>query len=291
LKLIYINDDANFNNYVISTTTRIAKPMDDTKQAGSIVITGTGMTLGAHITPICRSHIEQADVVFTSAHPMIKLWLKEMNPDVRTLQCLYAQGKDRRITYREMVDVMLTEVRAGKKVVGAFDGHPGVFAWSPHKVIEEARAEGFAAQMLPGISAEDCLYVHLGVDPGKVGSQNFEASQFMFYQRNIDPSAYLILWQVAIAGDKSIARFATGQAYRQLLVDLLAQYYPLDHRVALYECPTLPTEQVRIEWIPLKDFSTAEISLITTMALPPSQKMLKNQLILDKLAELDNIHP
>lgn len=261
--------------------------MDDNKQAGSIVCVGTGITLGAHITPRSRSYIEYADVVFTSAHPMIELWLKEMNPDVRTLQILYGEGKDRRTTYREMVDVMLIEVRKGKKVVGAFYGHPGVFAWSPHEVIKLANAEGYQGHMEPGISAEDCLYAHLGVDPGKVGSQNFEASQFMFYQRNIDPSAYLILWQVAIAGDKSIARSQTGQAYRQLLIDLLAEYYPLDHRVALYECPTLPTEQPRIEWIPLSDFATAQISLITTMALPPSKKMKKNQHILDKLAELD----
>jgi hypothetical protein len=147
-----------------------------------------------------------------------------------------------------------------------------VFAWSPHKVIEKASAESFMAQMLPGISAEDCLNAHLGVDPGKVGSQNVEASQFMFYQRNIGPSAYLILWQVAIAGDKSITRIATAQAYPQLLVNVLAQYYPLYHLVTLYECPTLPTDEIRIEWIPLKDFTKAEISLLTTMAIPPARK-------------------
>ena len=44
-------------------------------KVGSIVCVGTGMTLGAHITPICRSHIEQADVVFTSAHPMMEEWI------------------------------------------------------------------------------------------------------------------------------------------------------------------------------------------------------------------------
>lgn len=261
--------------------------MKEVAKVGSIVCVGTGMTLGAHITPICRSHIEQADVVFTSAHPMMEQWVQTMNSDVRTLQRLYAEGKDRRITYREMVDAMMTEVRAGKKVVGAFYGHPGVFAWSPHKVIEQARQEGYAAHMEAGVSAEDCLYADLGIDPGSVGSQNFEASQFMFYQRNIDPSAYLILWQVAIAGDKSIKRFSTGKAYRQLLVELLSESYPLEHQVALYECPTLALEPPRIDWIALKDFADADISLITTMVLPPSKKMLKNQQILDRLSALD----
>jgi hypothetical protein len=245
------------------------------------------MTLGAHMSPICRSHIEQADVVFAACHPMIELWLKEMHSDVRSLQQFYREGKDRRITYREMVAAMMDQVRAGKKVVAAFYGHTGVFAWAPHKVIEEAKAEGYAAHMEPGISAEDCLYAHLGIDPGIYGCQNFEASQFMFYQRNIDPSAYLILWQVALAGDQTIKRLETGKAHRQLLLDLLNVHHPLDHKVALYECPTLAIDSPRIEWIKLNEFIDADLSLITTMVIPPSKKMIKNQQILDRLAELD----
>ena len=92
-----------------------------------------------------------------------------------------------------MVAAIMEQVRAGKKVVSAFYGHTGVFAWAPHKVIAEAKAEGYYTHMEPGISAEDCLYAHLGIDPGAVGCQNFEASQFMFYVRNVDHSAYLIL--------------------------------------------------------------------------------------------------
>jgi hypothetical protein len=172
-------------------------------------------------------------------------------------------------------------------VVGAFYGHPGVFAMPPHKVIETAKSEGYAAHMVPGISAEDCLYADLGVDPGTVGSQHFEASQFMFYQRNIDPSAYLILWQVGIAGDKSAAKLSTGKAYRQVLVELLNEYYPNEHKVALYECPTVAMSKTRIEWIPLGDLVDAELSLITTMLVPPSQKLEKNQQIMDRLALLD----
>lgn len=34
---------------------------------GSLVHVGLGMTLGAHITPISRNYIEQADVVFVAS--------------------------------------------------------------------------------------------------------------------------------------------------------------------------------------------------------------------------------
>ncbi|HEX8756304.1 MAG TPA: hypothetical protein VF745_08190 [Steroidobacteraceae bacterium] len=59
----------------------------------------------------------------------MELWLAKMNSDVRSLQRYYPEGKSRLETYREMVDVMLVEVRAGKRVCGAFYGHLGVFAW------------------------------------------------------------------------------------------------------------------------------------------------------------------
>ena len=261
--------------------------MSKSQKAGSIVCVGTGMTVGAHIAPIARSHIENADIVFFAGHPLMEMWVREMNANLHSLQIFYAEGKDRRITYKEMVNAMMTQVRAGKKVVGAFYGHPGVFAMPPHRVIATAKEEGYTAHMVPGISAEDCLYADLGVDPGIFGSQHFEASQFMFYQRNIDPSAYLILWQVGIAGDKSAAKLSTGKAYREVLVELLNEYYPNEHKVALYECPTVAMKPPRIEWITLGDFVDAELSLITTMLIPPSQKIKKNQLIIDRLALLD----
>ncbi len=68
---------------------------------GSLACVGIGMTLGAHISPRSRSHIEQADVVFAAvSDPLVELWLQQMNPDVRSLQPLYAEGKSRHDTYR-----------------------------------------------------------------------------------------------------------------------------------------------------------------------------------------------
>ncbi len=172
------------------------------------------MTLGSHITPLARSYIEESDVVFAGlSDGIIELWLARMHPDVRTLQAYYQEGKSRQATYRQMVTALLTEVRGGKQVCGAFYGHPGVFALVPHKAIETARAEGYRAHMEPGVSAEDCLYADLGIDPGRYGCQHFEASQFMFYRRRIDTSAYLVLWQIGVAGDQSFARFSTGAHY------------------------------------------------------------------------------
>jgi len=253
--------------------------------SGSLVCVGLGMTLGAHITPICRSHIEQADVVFSlMSNGLVQLWLEEMHPDVRSLQPFYQEGKSRAISYEQMVSAMINEVKAGKKVIGAFYGHPGVFAGVPHKAIETAQQLGFTAYMEAGISAEDCLIADLGIDPGKVGCQQYEASQFMFYQRIVDPSAQLILWQIGVAGDKSLGKFSTGAAYRQVLIELLAENYPLNHPVILYEAKVLPIDTVRKETILLSELVDAKLSLHTTLVIPPCRAMQKNTTILNKLA-------
>ena len=258
-------------------------------RTGSLVCVGIGMTLGSHITPLARSHIEQADVVFVGVSDgIVELWISEMHPDVRSLQRYYSEGTSRMHTYRLMVDAMLTEVRAGKKVVGAFYGHPGVFAWAPHKAIAVARDEGFWAHMEPGVSAEDCLYAELGIDPGKFGCQHYEASQLMFYKRRIDPSAYLIVWQVGIAGDQSLARFSTSAAYRQVLVDVLVQDYPPDHQVVIYRCATLPIHGAQIQRCALSELPNIDICLQDTVVIPPARAMQPNADIQTRLAALDD---
>ena len=256
--------------------------------AGSLVCVGLGMTLGAHISPRSRSHIEQAEVVFAAvSDPLVELWLQQMHADVRSLQPFYGEGKSRLQSYREMVEAMLAEVRAGKRVCGAFYGHPGVFALAPHQAIEQARQEGFRAHMEPGISAEDCLYTDLGIDPGRYGCQHFEASQFMFYQRTIDPSAYLVLWQIGIAGDRSFRRFETESAYRQLLVELLLETYPRDHLVTIYEAATLAIQSPRIESVPLHQLATTPTYLQSTLVVPPCQSMRRNEVMLARIEQLE----
>ncbi|WP_423822738.1 SAM-dependent methyltransferase [Salinisphaera sp. SPP-AMP-43] len=256
---------------------------------GRIACVGLGMTLGSHLTPLARSYIEQADVVFAAlSDGLVEMWLTRMHPDVRSLQRYYGNGdKSRLTTYREWVAVMMAEVRAGRTVCAVFYGHPGVFAWSPHEVIRQARGEGYAAHMEPGVSAEDCLYADLGIDPGRFGCQHFEASQLLFFERRIDAFGYLVLWQVGLVGDQSLKRFSTGPAYRQVLVERLAEDYPLDHQVIIYRGATLPVHQPRICHVALCDLPGTDLTAEETVVLPPAQPLRRNRAMLDRLSALD----
>lgn len=273
----------------MNTPTPSLAPSNDTRR-GSLACVGMGMTLGSHLTPLARSHIQQADVVFAGlSDNVVEMWLQRMHPDVRSLQSYYEEGKSRLKTYRQWVELMMAEVRAGKRVCGVFYGHPGIFAWSPHKAIEQARAEGYSAHMEPGVSAEDCLYADLGIDPGRFGCQHFEASQLLFYERRIDRSAYLVLWQVGLVGDRSLARFQTGPAYRQVLVDLLSEDYPPDHEVIIYRGATLPIEKPRVRRVPLHQLPHVPLTAEETVVLPPAEALKPNLAMRERLDALDRL--
>lgn len=257
---------------------------------GSLACVGIGITLGSHLTPLARSHIEQADVVFLAVSDgIVEKWIEAMHPDVRSLQPFYADDKPRARTYREMVAAILAEVRAGKNVCVAFYGHPGVFAWAPHESIRIARKEGYFAHMEPGISAEDCLYADLGIDPGAFGCQHIEASQLLYYKRRIDLGAWLIVWQVGALGDqgRGAAQPKIHDAYRRVLLERLARDYPLAHRITIYRAATLPVHPPHVQQIALRKLVETRIEPTDTLAIPPAIQLQPDAKTLARLARLD----
>lgn len=251
---------------------------------GSFVAVSTGMLLAGHMTTRGKELIKNADVVFSLvSHPLADVWLKSYNENLVNLQHLYGEGKHRLDTYEEMIDLMMDEVRKGKNVCGAFYGHAGVFACVPHETINRAKSEGYFSYMEPGISSEACLYSDLLIDPGTVGVQSYESSQFLFYGHTPNVKSYLLLWQIAHAGDTTARTFEVDPEKVQLLVDHLLQWYPKDHKVILYEAAVLPIEKVRKDEVALGELSEQPLELYTTLVIPPSEPLTVNFELLEKL--------
>ncbi|MGX5173781.1 SAM-dependent methyltransferase [Aliikangiella sp. IMCC44653] len=258
--------------------------MSNTTAKGELICVGTGIQLGAHITPVAKSAIQAADTVFMSvSNHFMEEWISQMNNDVRNLQSHYQKGLSRNQTYRKMLEVVVAEVKQGKNVCLCLYGHPGVFALVAHKAIQQLKHEGYSASMEPGISAEDCLIADLGLDPGKLGCQQYEATQFMMYHRQIDPSALLILWQIGVAGDMSLAKRNTSRQALQILIDLLGQHYPLSHQVILYEAKTISLGNNRIQKIALSDLVNAKLHDYTTLVIPACKELQKNHAVISQL--------
>lgn len=244
---------------------------DPRASRGRLVVVGSGIELGRHMGQRVVSEISRAQVVFCLVGEFALAWLQQIRPDVISLHEAYGEDKDRRQTYREMESRILAWVRKGAHVCAIFYGHPGVFADVPHGAVRQARREGFEARIEPGISAEACLYADLGIDPGSRGVQSFEATQFLVFRRQVDPTALLILWQVALSGDLSCTRFDSDPERLQVLVDKLTKTYPLDTEIILYEAAQLPIESFRVVRLALSDLPRAHYKEYTTLVIPPSE--------------------
>ena len=236
-----------------------------------MIVVGTGIEFAAQLTPLARSAIEQAtDVPYLVSGPATETLLRDLNPSARTLQRLYQHGPRRRESYEAMVEDILASVRLGRRVCAVFYGHPGMFVYPSHEAIRRARAEGFDAEMLPGISSEACLVADLGVDPGQTGWQSYEATDFVVNRRRIDPSASLVLWQVGVLGETGYPISDSTPERRAVLVDVLSEWYPPDHELIVYESSSYAVCPPRITRVSLKEFEATPLSPASTLYVAPA---------------------
>jgi len=235
---------------------------------GSLTIVGTGIEVGAHLTLAAKAAIEQADrLVYSVSDPVTAAWLTELNP---TAEPLYNPEAfhHRAEMYRAAVARILELLDEGGLVCAAFYGHPGVFADPPHMALRAARERGFQARMLPGVSAEDCLYADLGIDPAE-GFQSFEVTDFLIRKRRFDPHCPLLLWQIAVIGHRAVYRGETSRAGLRVLCDVLAPHYGRDHRVILYEAAIYAVIPPVIDELALGDLPEATPGERASLYLPP----------------------
>jgi uncharacterized protein YabN with tetrapyrrole methylase and pyrophosphatase domain len=250
--------------------------------AGSLVVVGTGIRLGLQTTPEARQSIEQAQkVLYLCSDAASGGWIERLNPSAETLAGMYAPGRPRAETYDAMADEILAWVRKGLDVCAAFYGHPGVFAEPAHESIRRAREEGFPARMLPGVSAEDCLFADLGVDPGD-GCQSYEATDFLLHPPTFDTRVSLVLWQVAGVGAR-VGRTEPAREGLMVLAERLIEWYGPEHEVVLYEAPTWPIGGPAIRRLPLRDLADCDVTAMTTLYVPSNDRRRPDETMLDRL--------
>jgi precorrin-6B methylase 1 len=251
------------------------------EKQGRLVVVGTGLRTTGHMTVEAIAWIKRADVVlYVVGDPVAEDMIDALNPNAISLQTLYSSDTKRINTYNLMVDKIMEQVRAGKQVCGVFYGHPGVFVYPSHEAINLARAEGYSAVMLPGISAEDCLFADIGTDPATTGCSSYEATDWLFNLRPTEPASAMVLWQIGILGNEGynpVGRYPTPMM--PLLIQKLGQYYPLDHKVAVYEAAVQFGCTPTVDWVPIAGLGHAMLSAASTLYIPPATQSIPDQAV------------
>lgn len=203
-------------------TETAGEPGSAAPRRGQLVVVGTGLRTVGQMTTESVAWIRAADrVPYVVGDPVAERAIHDLNPQgAESLQTLYGEGRDRQATYDSMVGRILECVRAGERVCAVFYGHPGVFVYPSHEAVQRARAEGYSAVMLPGVSAEDCLFADVGIDPATTGCLSYEATDFLFQSRAVDPASALVLWQIGVLGN---AHYRAEGRYPTPLMPFLIQ--------------------------------------------------------------------
>ena len=251
---------------------------DGAPKRGSLTVVGTGIRTVGQLTVEAITWIKLADVVlYLVADPVAEEAIRRLNPrGAMSLRGYYGEGVHRGQSYEAMVQHMLSCVRAGLRTCVAFYGHPGVFAYPSHEAIRRARQEGYPARMLPAISAEDCLFADLGVDPAVNGCQSFEATDFLLHVRTIDTSSQLILWQVGVVGDWTYKNAGYDLAAFPLLVGRLVELYGPAHEGFIYEAAILPGLAPTVTRIALGSMTAQYVNAGSTLYVPPVRPTVLN---------------
>lgn len=252
---------------------------------GSLIVVGTGFRVAGQVTPEALASMLDADrLFFLVSEPVTRLWLDGLSPAAESLHDVFWEGRPRQAAYDEIVERVLAPVREGKDICAAFYGHPGVFVYSSHEAVRRACAEGYAARMLPGISAEDCLFADLEVDPASSGCQSFEATDFLIRGRVIDPHTALILWQVGALG---VTTFHEKELWNAgalaVLAEVLGRSYPPDHSVVMYEASQLPLAEPSIQRTTIAGIHTCRVTTHSTLWVPPVGKAPLDAAVLKQL--------
>jgi uncharacterized protein YabN with tetrapyrrole methylase and pyrophosphatase domain len=235
---------------------------------GSLVVVGTGIG-AAQLTTEARAELAGAEEVFyLVGDPLSEHAVLEVAPHARSLGPSYQEGGSRRDAYERMIETILGPALAGKHVCAAFYGHPGMLVFPSREAIRRARSEGLEARMLPGISALDCLFADLGVDPAENGFQTYEAGDFLRRRPAVEPRAALVLWQVGVVGQELHSPDGAPVALAEL-VDALLESYPPDHELVIYEASPYPGVVPRVVTVELGALTASALSHRSTVYVPP----------------------
>lgn len=243
-------------------------PSAPSSPGGSLVAVGAGIKLGLHLTEETRAEIRRADDVFYLFGEVApSAWIHRLNPAARSMIESYRVDRDQREIYEELVEAALAPVRIGRRVCMVTYGHPAVFDDACHEAVRRARAEGHRARVLPAVSAMDCLFADLEVDPGRSGLQLFEATDFLERRRAPDVSVPLILWQITVIG-RTRTTDRIDRAGLEALAERLIERYGAEHEVVVYEASPFPIGGATILRVRLRDLAGADVPGLASLYVP-----------------------
>jgi tetrapyrrole methylase family protein / MazG family protein len=237
----------------------------------SLIVVGSGIKFISHLTVEAQAHIAAADkILYLVNEPAMQAWLSKNYTNAESLDNLYFKSNLRIDAYQEITTYILENLDRYAYVCVVIYGHPTVFAKPALDAVILARQKGYRAEILPGISAEDCLFADLLIDPGTSGCLSLEATLLLAYRKQIDISCHIILWQIGVIGTMGHAKSHNNTKGIILLTEYLKGFYGPNYEITLYKASQYAGFKPSINKVKLHQLPSIEFPTITTLYIPPA---------------------
>jgi len=243
-------------------------------QDASLTLVGSGIKSISHLTVEAKAYITQAEkVLYLVNEPILQEWIEKQNPSAESLDKIYFKFPMRIDCYHAITNYILETLKKPCHLCVVIYGHPCVFAQPGLNAAKQAKASGYDARILPGISADACLFSDLMINPADCGLQSFEATDFLIYKRDFSTTSHLLLWQIGSIGQLGHIKKSDYKNELQVLIDYLCKTYPPSHQVTVYQASQYPHEPPTISTHSLNKLCSAPITRLSTLYVPPVRKI------------------
>jgi len=218
----------------------------------------------------------------------MKNWVVKNARKYISLDDIYFSSKQRSESYEKIANELLSSIQKNDNVCFLIYGHPTFFSSVVEKIKKRISSKDIIIQVMPGISAMDCLFADLKIDPGSMGLQSYDATEFLLYDEKFSTTSHLVLWQIAIIGEIGIVKNSEINLDRQkkaitILITKLLLHYPADHIVKLYVASQYPSIEFELVSIELQKLNEINISRLATLYIPPSKEKTINLDVINEL--------
>lgn len=213
-----------------------------------IYIVGLGIVHVQHITREVDEVLRRSnEILYVEVGDEIDAYLQNTCPKVTNLhKAAYVEGVERLKAYDIMSAMVLDAALNHPPVTLALYGHPLVFAYPPFQILQAAPLLGLCVRIIPGISAMDCLFVDLKLDPSH-GLQVYEATDLVLRRRPLQRDVPCLIWQIGALESPFYSAARSKPERFSRFKDHLLQYYPAEHKaVAIFSSTRSGVESNRL---------------------------------------------
>lgn len=249
-----------------------------------LALIGSGIKTISHLTIEAQAYIKQADfVLYLVNEPIFEKWLIKHSKKCVSLENYYFSFKNRSESYKKIADEILKFTEVYDFISIVLYGHPTIFSSPGLDAIQRAKERNIETIILPGLSAEDCLFADLEMDPSKNGCLSVEALSLLIFDDSIDIHYDLVVWQLGMVGNIDSVMKKNVDNGLFLIHEKLLRSYPPQHEATLYEASLYPGIRPNITKFPIEELINQKISSISTLYIPAVKKRPYNLEIISKM--------